>query len=42
MAGETDFHSQRAREGWNAFSRFLGLSTAAVIVVLVLMAIFLL
>jgi hypothetical protein len=42
MAGENDHHSERAQEGWNAFCRFLGLSTAAVVIVLALMAIFLL
>lgn len=42
MAGETDPHSQRAQDGWNSFSRFLGVSTGLVVATLLLMAFFLL
>jgi hypothetical protein len=42
MSGETDLHTQRAQAGWNSFSWFLGLSTAAVVIALGLMGIFLL
>ena len=42
MAGETDAASRRAQEGWNAFSKFMFVSTAGVIIALGLMAIFLL
>jgi len=42
MAGETDPHTARAREGWKGFSWFLGLASAAVAAALGLMGIFLL
>ena len=42
MAAETDPHSRRAQEGWNSFSRLLGVSTGLVVLTLLLMAFFLL
>lgn len=42
MAANFDEMTERAREGWNGFSLFIGVSSVAVVVVLGLMAITLL
>lgn len=42
MATDNDLIAQNTKAGWNSFCWFLGLSTAATLIALGLMAIFLL